>query len=80
MGCEASTLLVGRAKIKFSEFKAIGGSGSKKSYLAIFKDLSELETRLFTECQNSILVKSYSNINFGNLVGSPINLRIKMRF
>ena len=26
MGCEASTLLVGRAKIKFSEFKADPGN------------------------------------------------------
>ena len=57
-----------------------GGSGSKKSCLVIFKDLNKLETLLFTECQNSILVKSYCNFNFGNLVGSLINLRTKTKF
>ena len=62
-------------------FKAIGGvSGSKKSCLIFFKDLNEPEILLFTECQNSIMVKSYCNFNFGNLVGSLINLRTKMKF
>ena len=41
--------------------KAIGGGVRvKKSCLVIFRDLNELETLLFTECQNSILIKSYS--------------------
>ena len=57
-----------------------GGQGKKKSCLVISKDLNEFETLLFTECQNSILVKSYCNFNFGNLVGSLINLRTKMKF
>ena len=51
-----------------------------KLCLVIFKDLNDPESLLFTECQNLILFKSYCNFNFGNLVGSLINLRTKMKF
>ena len=62
--------------------KAIEGGSrvKKKSCLVIFKDLNDLETLLFTGCQNSILVKSYCNFNFGILVGSLINSRTKIKF
>ena len=56
------------------------GSGGQKWWLIIFKDVNELEPLLFTECQNLILLKSYYDFNFGNLVGSLINLRTKMKF
>ena len=60
--------------------KGIGGSGVKKGCLVVFKDLNEPESLLFTECKSFISFKSYYNFNFGNLVGSLINLRTKMKF
>ena len=57
----------------------IRGSGVGKK-LIIFKDPNEPELLLFTECQNSISIRSYYNFNFGNFAGSLINFRTQMQF
>ena len=57
----------------------MGGQGSKND-VWLFKDLNKAESLLCTECQNLISLKNYYNFNFGNLVGSLINLRTKMKF
>ena len=73
-------LMASEKRLNFQGLKAIGGSGVKKLCLVIFEDLNTHESLLFTECQNLIPFKSYCNFNFGNLVGSLINLRTKMKF
>ena len=44
------------------------------------KDLNEHKTLLFPEFENLIPFKSYNNFNFGYLVGSLIDLGIKIKF
>ena len=57
-----------------------GGSGVKNDVWLSSKISMSLNHSVFTECQNFILLKSYYNFNFGNLVGSLMNFRTKMKF
>ena len=61
-------------------FKAIGGSGSKKSCWAYLKELLKGEQRLFTELRYSIMFKSYRILKFAILAGSLIKKCGKFEF
>ena len=79
------TQIVGKKHLKGvlndnKSFKATVVVRGKKWCLVVFKDLIETESLLFTECQNLISLTSYHNFNFGNLIGSLINFRTKMKF
>ena len=60
--------------------KAIGGVRGQKIMFGYFQRYQWAWINDFTECQNLILFRSYYNFNFGNLVGSLINLRTKLKF
>ena len=60
--------------------KAIGGSGSKKSCWAYFKELLKGEQRLFTELRYLIMFKSYRILKLAILAGSLIKKCGKFEF